>query len=124
MEASATTDADGYRSPLTLDTVAGTLVGTWCGDGPVRKGDRIDVELSFPQACRWAEVTAEREDPAPEHQPDVLTGEVEDVEDAVLFVRIGTALAMLALLDSPPDDAVGRRLQIPTANLEFWPTGI
>ncbi|MCL2091004.1 MAG: hypothetical protein FWH11_07250 [Micrococcales bacterium] len=54
----------------------------------------------------------------------MLTGEVEDVEDAVLFVRIGTALAMLALLDSPPDDAVGRRLQIPTANLEFWPTGI
>ncbi len=123
MEAVAATDADGNRPPLTLDTVSGTMVGTWCGSSPVRKGDLVDVELSFTHARRWAEVAAGPEGVPSAHRPDVLTGEVEAVDDTVLVVRIGTAIALLELLDSPPDDAVGRRLRIPV-DLEFWPTGL
>ncbi len=95
MWAVALNDAEVDQAGLTVDTDTGRLVGTWRGAAAVRAGGVFDIELDVPRPWRWSEIVMDR---------DVVDAGQTDT---------GSVRCQVVTVDD-----------MPTGDLEFFPTGI
>ena len=116
-----------YNSSVLIKTDWGSIMGRWCSHEPIRAKKYI-LELDCDDIVSPESVQESlSNEPYIMNYGDkvILCGKVEEIEDGVMFVRVGEDLLMLnILLDSEYKKYINQYVNITLSCIQFYDTGL
>ncbi|WP_427894495.1 hypothetical protein ACQHIV_14345 [Kribbella sp. GL6] len=104
----------------------GETVMGWRGAAPPVLGEPVDVELDIDDTLHWSEIAVVDAEPGFFRSPAAVARlrVIALADDGVLTLSVGGAVLLLETYGPPPDGVVGRVLEVESARLAAYPTGV
>jgi hypothetical protein len=119
---------DLWSPAVAFSSETGNATGLWHGDAPPRPGEH-DVEIEIPGTYRWGDNVRPGGSLATSlsttHEGFRVTGRAVGLDpDGMLWLDVDGGVVMVETDGQPPQDIVGRVIELDAPALEIYPTSI
>lgn len=115
---------DDEPAIVECETPVGNLTARWRGEELPSADETHDVEVETVGHLVWGENLKVSAGIARTEDETSLIGLVEDVEGAVVTLRVGDSILLLEADGEPPLGVLGEMASVRPREFELWPTGI